>query len=760
MKFINKKQLQEKGRSLLHLLKIAPQDILIAFVAIIATLAFVSVSTYLYFAKDLTTKENIMNFNSTGVVLLDRNDKPFFTFYQAQYKTFVPLNQIPQSMQQAVISAEDKDFYNHPGFSIKAIIGAIIADIKNHATQYGGSTITQQLVKNSLLHPQRNFLRKYQEFVLALEIERRFSKKEILEMYLNSVYFGEGAFGIESAAQTYFGIPASKLTLSQASYLAGILNAPSELSPFSGDSQKAKDRQTYVLDEMVKNKYITENEKQSALNEKSDFKSSNAIIPFTAPHFAMLVKQQLIDKYGEETIARSGFTIKTTIDLDYQNFAQQTVAEQVEKLKGNRVSNGAAVVMNPKTGEVLALVGSKDWQDPTFGKVDVANSPRQPGSSFKPIVYATALEQKLITPSTILMDVQKNFGGKFDPPYIPHDYDGKFRGPVLPRRALSNSLNVPAVEVMSKVGVSNAIDMAHRLGITTLKDPAKYGLSLVLGAGEVKLMDLTDVYATFANKGVRNDPTTILEIKDKSGQEIYHYTPSPKKVLSEDVSFIISSFLSDNNARQEEFGNALTINFPAAVKTGTTEDYKDSLTMGYTPNLAIGVWVGNNDGTLMDKVAGSLGAAPIWKALMQHYLSPQSVEKFVQPSGVSSLAICNTNGQKAVDKANGVYTEFFIKGTEPTGICATPKPTPTDTPTPSDSASPTPSEQPSTTPSPSESTTPTATPSNPPPQGGPEEDKPNPPEPPPNQKLDNQQQIEKLKQKILDEIQKQRNQNK
>lgn len=666
-------------RKIKYFLSIAPQDLLIAFVAIFASLTFISVSTYLYFAKDLTSKTAIMNYNNTGIILTDRNGKVFFKFGDAQYKKYVPLKQVPPVLQQAVIAAEDKDFYKHPGFSIKSIAGAFIADIKTGKPEYGGSTITQQLVKNSLLQPQRDIMRKFQEVVLAQELEHRYSKQQILEMYLNSVYFGEGAFGIEEASQAYFGIPADKLDLAQASMLAGILNAPSQLSPISGDPSLAKQRQEYVLNEMVKDGDITTKQKDVALAETLNYNNGIQTIPYDAPNFALYVKQQLDEKYGAEQVARSGFVVRTSIDLTYQDYAQQVVAEQVKKLAPDRVSNGAAVVMDPKTGEVLALVGSKDWNTPGYGKVDIpVDSARQPGSSFKPIVYAAALQEHLITPATILHDTTRNFTTtKYSPPYIPTDYDNRNRGPVTARRALANSLNIPAVEVMQKVGVPEALNMAHTLGITTLNDsPNNYGLSLVLGAGEVKLLDLTDVYATFADGGIHNQSTTILDITDKTGKKIYHYTPQPQQVLDPGVAFQISSILSDAKTRHEEFGNLLDTPIPAAVKTGTTQNYKDSLTMGYTPNLTVGVWVGNNDGELMDNVAGSLGAAPIWKALMTKFLTPQTAGTFIQPSDIVAKPVCGSNGVKITGNTSSNYTEYFLVGTEPKSTCNSTKPVP------------------------------------------------------------------------------------
>lgn len=636
---------------------------LLVTIALLVFFIFSAFFTYFYFARDLKSKDSIMNKNNTGLVLTDRNGKPFFTFYEAKYTKYIPLKDIPPQVQHAVISGEDRDFYHHPGFSITGIIRSVIADFQHKELVQGGSTITQQLVKNAILTPRKDFLRKFQEIIVAQEIERKYTKDQILEMYLNSVYFGNGAFGIAQAAHYYFNKDPKDLSLAEASMLAGLLPAPSQYSPLSGDKNLAKQRQKYVLDNMVRDKYITSQQAKTAYTAKLAYDGKHDDINTVAPHFALMVRDELTKKYGEENIIRSGFKVRTSIDLSLQKFAQQDVAENVKKLAPDNVSNGAAVVMDPDNGEILAMVGSVDWNNPDFGKVNVATSPRQPGSSFKPIVYSLAMLDGKITPATVLEDVPTTFPGD----YKPHDYDGKYRGPVTVRRALANSLNIPAVEVMQKVGVPSVLDWARELGITTLSnDPSNYGLSLVLGAGEVKLVDLASVYATFADYGVHNDPTSVLEIYNKQGKRIYKYTPKNERVMGPDVPFLISSILSDNNTRAEEFGNTLNISRQAAVKTGTTENYRDAWTMGYTPQVVVGVWVGNNDGSLMDQIAGSLGAAPIWKDLMEHYLADKPVVAFAPPSGVVEASACGLGYATATMSA---HTEYFVQGTQPGGTC-------------------------------------------------------------------------------------------
>ena len=640
------------------------KELFLSLLTLIGFLVFIPIFTYSYFAKDLTTRDSITNKNDTGIILLDRNDKPFFTFYNAKNKTSISLSQIPKTIQESIIASEDKDFYKHSGFSYPAIIRSFLYNMSHKQTLYGGSTITQQLVKNVLLNPKKNYFRKMQEIVLAQEIEKRYSKDEILEMYLNSVYFGEGAFGIESAAQNYFDKHAKNLTLAETAFLTGILPSPSMLSPFSGDYKRAKVNQKIVLEKMYEQKYITKEEKLAAENEKLLFKPSNSDLNNIATHFALTVRDQLIKQYGEEYIARSGFRVRTTIDINWQKEAEKAVAKQVQNLKANHVSNGAAVVMDPKTGDIKALVGSSNWYDNKTGKLNMAISPRSVGSSFKPVIYSAALEERIITPATILHDTPTTYAEG----YRPQNYDHKFRGPVTTRRALSNSLNVPAVEVMKKVGITNGLEMAKKLGIKSLKDPSYYGqgLSIVLGAGETSLIEITNAYATFANQGVRAEPRMILAISDKTKKQIYSSKVTIHKVLEPETAFLISSILSDKKARSEIFSNLLDTTRPAAVKTGTAESYRDALTMGYTPSLAVGVWVGNSDNTPMDTIAGSLGAAPIWKTLIDKLSLGTPVETFSPPANIVQVPTCDRK-----------TSEYFIRGTQPLKNCyALQQPTP------------------------------------------------------------------------------------
>lgn len=625
-----------------------------------------------------------MNRNSTGVTLLDRNGKVFYEFNNARSDTHVSLDQIAPAAKEALIAAEDKDFYNHSGFSVKGIATAVYENIKPGGLDSGGSTLTQQLVKNALLSDERSFLRKYQELVLSLEIERRYSKDEILEMYLNSVHFGEGAFGIEDAAKTYFNKSAKDLSLAEAGMLIGILPAPSIYSPISGNGQYAKERQAYVLDRMQQDGYITAEEEVAAYEQVLAFAPPPPEEKPIAAHFALMVKEELEKRYGVEKITRSGYKVKTSLNLDWQEKAETIVGNQISRLAYAKVSNGSMVALDPKTGEILALVGSRDWTNNVFGKVNMVTTPRQPGSSIKPIVYGTGIEEKTLTAATILHDKPTDFGG-----YKPNNYDFRTRGDVTVRRALANSLNIPAVEALQMTGIQDVINQAKKMGITTLTDsPEKYGLSLALGSGQARLLELTNAYATMANFGELNDPEMILEIANKNGKNIYKSKSEPKKAISAQTSYIMSSILSDNSARAEVFGGSLTLSGGriAAVKTGTNEDYRDALTVGYTPSLAVGVWVGNNDYTPMTAVGGSAAAGPIWRQAMQDFLAGTPNEKFTKPGGIVEQQVCRGDGAVAINPGNNTYAEYFINGTLPNKKCNTTKEEPPEETKPVDPA--------------------------------------------------------------------------
>lgn len=664
--------------------------------------------TYIYFARDISDPERLMNRSNTGIVLLDRHNKPFYSFGRAQHHTIVPLKQISDYTEKALLASEDKNFYHHSGFSIGSMLGALYANIISaDPTAYGGSTLTQQLAKNTLLSSNQNFLRKYQELSIAIAIEQNYSKDEILELYLNSVYFGEGAFGIRDAARTYFNTTPQNLTLAQSALLIGVLPAPSAYSPITGSAKLAKERQNTVLSRMQKNGMITTAQQKAAAATKLSYAPPRDPLNNGAPHFAQMVLNELYERYGEEKVTRSGYQVATGLDLEWQKRATDAVAARLPYIQQGGGSNAGVVAIDPRNGQIRVLVGSVDWNNKDFGEVNMATTARQPGSSFKPIYYTEALRRRLITPATILKDQATTFEGG----YAPHNYDFRFRGDITVRNALAQSLNIPAVEVMEKLGISNAVAAAKHMGISTLKNSNQYGLSLALGAAETKLVDMTNAYAAFAHQGNQFTPTAITRIKDKYDDTIYTANTQNKQVTSKEAAFLISDILSDDAARAPTFGSNLNIyGRDVAVKTGTTDDSRDAWTIGYTPQISVGVWVGNNDNRVMS-AGGSGMAGPIWMNTLQAILEGVDNQPFTKPAGVEQLLIC-ANGLRATKQGSGVFQEYFITGTGPTQSCTIPEAprqeepqteTPTEEEPTSDEETP-PAETPEepTTPSPSE----------------------------------------------------------
>lgn len=647
--------------------------------------------TYMTYANDITSKEKIMNRNNLGIIIYDKDKKVIFREGQAQEFKITPLANISKAMINATLASEDVNFYKHPGISIPSLVASFIADFRHlDPFKYGGSTITQQLVKNSLLGHEKSYSRKLREVVLAIEIERRYSKDEILEIYLNSVYYGAGAYGVDQAAKVYFNEDASKITLPQAALLAGLPNAPSLLSPYGGDKEKARQRQEYVLFQMRDHKLITPQQYDQALHEQLVYAGYKPQDEVQAPHFSLWVRKQIFEQFSESQAERLGYRVYTTIDLNMQKIAEEAVAKRVQELANLKVSNGALVAMDPKTGAIKAMVGSADYyNDDIGGKFNVAvdGVGRQPGSSFKPFVYVAAFDRGILTPASKLRDKPTDFGIFGGEPFKPKNYDGKFRGDVTVRRSLANSLNIPAVEALKLVGVNSAIDTAERMGITTLKERDRYGLSLVLGGGEVHLLEMVQAYAVFANNGKKQNYYSIEQIEDKFGNVIYDRNTDSNtegsQVLDARAAYLITNILSDNNARSEVFGanSPLRLSRPAAAKTGTTDNYKDSWTIGYTPNLVAGAWIGNNDGRQMQGVAGALGAATVWKNFMERALAELPKEDFKEPEGIVKVKICQkvqTKEQRFLEDGtpydhyeDKVVTqeEVFIKGTEPKDQC-------------------------------------------------------------------------------------------
>jgi 1A family penicillin-binding protein len=600
-------------------------------------------------------------------------------------RTYVTIDKISPALIAATIATEDKDYYNHPGYDLFAIVRAIWQNYTSGETVSGASTITQQLARTILLTPQesaqRTYLRKAREIILAAEITRRYTKDEILELYINEIYYGNLSYGIEAAAETYFGTTADKLTLSQAAFLAGLPQSPAVYDIYTNrDVTLARDQQVLTL--MVQDSYEQNCIKVSnstepicvdpaaaanAALEMRNFTFPEPNFNMRYPHWVNYVRSQLEASYNAQDIYRSGFTITTSLDPTLQDFAQQLVTNQVASLASSNASDGALVAIKPSTGEILAMVGSADFYNTAIsGQVNMAVSEtRQPGSSIKPINYVAAFE-KGWTPATLIWDVPSEFPPSGDPndprpPYIPNNYDNKFHGPVTVRTALSNSFNVPAVKTLQFVGVygdHGMISMANRFGITSL-NRNDYGLSLTLGGGDVSLLEMVGAFSVFANGGVKVPPVSILKIVDFQGKVIYNYTPPQgQQIISPEHSYLITSILSDNQARSWMFGtnSVLNLSFPVAAKTGTTNDFRDNWTLGYTPDLVSGVWVGNADYTPMVNTTGLSGAAPIWSQFMQTavpYESGGNPTPFNRPAGIVDKIICTMSGTEPSNWCKG-----------------------------------------------------------------------------------------------------------
>ena len=650
------------------------QKLLVIGLPIFAALILIPLVTYAILARDIADPERLMNRNNTGVELLDINGTAFYSSGTSKPLNRLKLDEISKFTTDALVSSEDKDFYKHSGVSIKGLFAALYANVASRdATAYGGSTLTQQLVKNTLLSSNKTFFRKYQELAMAIAVDRQYSKDEILDLYINSVYFGEGAFGIDEASKTYFGKSAKDLSLAESSMLIGILPAPSAYSPISGDPAKAKKQQERVLRRMVEDGKITEAQKQEALVVQLAYAPPQADTITKAPHFVEMVISELEEKYGEETVKRSGYRVKTTLNLAWQEQAEQIVRDQTAINARNGGRNAALVAIDPKNGEIRSLVGSADYNNEQWGKFNVALSPRQPGSSFKPIYFTEALNQRLITPATIIKDEATDFNG-----YKPNNFDFRFRGDITVRNALAQSLNIPAVKVMDKLGVSTAIETAQRMGITTITKDKDYGLPLALGAAEATPLAMTNAYAAFAAGGLQYEPTTIRQIENKYGEIQYTNNTRSKRVQSEQASYLIANILSDNTARAPTFGSTLNISGRSvAVKTGSTDNNKDAWTIGFTPSLAVGVWVGNNENEVM-RSGGSAMAGPIWKKSLTTFLADSPAEEFARPNGIVEISICRSNGLRATGNASNTYQEVFLSGTLPTGSCTTQQDTSND----------------------------------------------------------------------------------
>lgn len=621
--------------------------------------------------------------------IYDRDGELLYDIFKGQNRTPIKLSQIPQEVIQATIAIEDKNFYQHQGFSVMGITRAVFDLVANRRIESGGSTLTQQLVKNALLTSETSFVRKLKEFILAIQVERAYSKDQILEMYLNEIPYGGTAYGIEAAANLYFGKHAKDLNLSEASLLAGLPQRPSVYSPYGSHPELAKKRQAEVLRRMVEDGHITKEEAERAENAKLVYRTSQDEVGFKAPHFVLYVKQKLIEQYGDKMVEQGGLKVTTTLDYKLQEEAQIIVKEEIGKLQDHKVGNGAAAVINPQNGQILALVGSKDYFAKSFPdgclegrtclfepNVNAVLSRRQPGSATKPITYAMGL-LKGYTAATVLMDVKTEFPGGDQPVYVPVNYDNQWRGPVQVRYALGNSYNIPAVKMLALVGVKNTMDLAYRMGLSTWEPTTEnvnnIGLSLTLGGREVRLLDLVSSYTVFAGKGIKKDPVSILKVTDSKDKVLYEYKDSDgTKIFDEGIAFIIANILADNGARSAAFGTNSILNIPGktvSVKTGTTDEKRDNWAVGFTPSRVVGVWVGNNNNEKMSPsvASGVTGASPIWNKIMKAALKNIEDEKIKQPDNVVYAEIDGLMEGKPKD-GSPIRREYFIKGTEPTSF--------------------------------------------------------------------------------------------
>jgi penicillin-binding protein 1C len=637
-------------------------------------------SVYLFWGLPLPTRLTSWQY-PVSTKIFDRNGQLLYEIYTEQNRTPIELNDLPEYVKWATISSEDKDFYQHHGFSYRGMARAVFNIIFKQKLQ-GGSTITQQLVKNALLTQERTLRRKIREFVLTFAVEIIYPKDKILEMYFNHAPYGGTAWGIESASKLYFNKSSKDLTLAEAALLAGLPASPTRYSPFGAHPETAKERQKFVLERMVEDGHLSREEADRTAEEELKFSPQQTNIQ--APHFVLYIKEQLVEKYGERVVEQGGLRVTTTLDLDIQNFAETAIASEVAKLKNYQVSNGAALVTEPKTGEILAMVGSKDYFNvEDQGNFNVTTALRQPGSAIKPLNYALGIMTHKITLATIINDVPTCFSVPGQKLYCPVNYDGQFHGPVQARFALGNSYNLPAVKVLALNGVEEFVHFANKMGLSTLEDPSRYGLSLTLGGGEVRMVDMAVAFGTLANLGVKQPLVSITKVEDYQGKVYEEWQPvEGERIIPMEVAYLVSHILLDNNARSAAFGSSSYLvvkNHPeVSVKTGTTNDKRDNWTIGYNPEFLVATWVGNNDNTPMAAVAsGITGASPIWNKIMTYILKDEKQVWQLKPDGIYGTQVCAisgffpaSEGEALPPEASAEGTcqtrfEYFLQGTEP-----------------------------------------------------------------------------------------------
>jgi penicillin-binding protein 1C len=637
---------------------------------------------YFWLLADLPSLDSLPErLNTPSVRIVDRHGRLLYESISAEggRHTVLSLDEISPHLREATLATEDRNFYQHPGVDLVGVLRAVWINLRGGEVLAGGSTITQQVARTLLLDPEERFentlRRKLRESILAWQLTQAYSKNEILALYLNQTYYGGYAYGVEAAAQTYFGKPAAELDLAESALLAGLPQAPSLYNPLR-NPEEAKERQWVVLGLMEKEGMISSETR--ALAEEEPLVYAAAPYPMEAPHFVLWVRSQLDQLLPTEARNRS-ITVHTSLDLDWQRHAERAIEDHLERIRkdrgglGHNVNNAALVAIDSRTGEIRAMVGSRDYSSTDIdGAVNMAISPRQPGSALKPIIYAVALDptrQNPWTAATMILDVPTTFELHDGKAYTPSNYDLRFRGPVLVREALASSLNVPAVIALDTIGFDSLFALAAEMGITTFGSPQESDLSLALGGSEVSLLELTTAYGTFSTGGHRLDPIGITRIVTGSGVTLFQATPMKgKRVMDERVAWLISDILSDNDARTPGFGpnSALQIDRPAAVKTGTTSNFHDNWTVGYTPGLVVGVWVGNTDHEPMIDIDGLSGAAPIWHQFIRTVLSGQPKTDFERPPGLKQVRICSLSGLLPTEACPYQRLEWFIEGTEPT----------------------------------------------------------------------------------------------
>ncbi|KKU51109.1 MAG: hypothetical protein UX73_C0007G0001 [candidate division WWE3 bacterium GW2011_GWC1_47_10] len=605
--------------------------------------------------------------------ILANDGTPIYEVFGEKNRSLVKLDEVSPYVIYATLSTEDSEFYQHTGYSFRGMLRAMKNTVTGSGLQ-GGSTITQQVVKNALLSQERTLSRKIKEAILSLQLENKYTKDEIMQMYLNETPYGGQNYGVLTASKAYFDKHPKDLTVAEAAFLAGLPQRPSVYSPYGTHPELSKERQVEVLRRMTEDGYITKQQAEEAKNKELTYRTKQNEVGFKAPHFVLYVKQKLIEQFGDKLVEQGGLKVTTTLDYKLHEESQKVVKDEVSKLKNYKVGNAAAVVLDPKNGQILAMVGSKDYfadsepENCSEGEscvfeanVNATLSLRQPGSATKPITYSAAL-QKGYTASTVLVDVKTEFPGGDQPAYIPVNYDGQFRGPVQVRYALGNSYNIPAVKTLALTGVKNVMELGYRMGLSTWEPTTENinnaGLSLTLGGREVRLLDLTSAFGVLANSGVKQDPVSILKVSDAKDKTLYEYRQSDgTRIFEEGIAFIISNILSDNGARSAAFGTNSVLNISGktvSVKTGTTDEKKDNWTIGYTPSVVVGVWVGNNNNAVKNPAiaSGITGASPIWQKIMIAALKGKDDEKPEAPGGTEPSSASSVYQRQKVCKNN------------------------------------------------------------------------------------------------------------